>query len=180
MIYFFMADGFEEIEAISPIDILRRAGANVKTVGVTGKTVASTRGVRMLTDIEPRDMDLTKAEMIVLPGGMPGTDHLKESEIVDSAIDFCKGNDVYIGAICAAPSILAAKGMLEGEKASCHPAVENIMHNAVVSKDNVSISGKIITSRGAGTALDFGFALCEALFGKEKADNIKKDICYDK
>lgn len=178
MIYAFMADGFEEIEALTPIDMLLRLGFDVKMVGVTGEIVSSARGLRIITDIPLSQIDMSKAEMILLPGGMPGTEHLRQSKEVQYAISYCIEHDIWIGAICAAPSILAGMGFLDGKKVSCYPSVEDTMQHAKLSMDPVSIDGKIITSRGAGTALPFAIQLCEVLKGKHAAEELMCSICY--
>ncbi|MBR1724298.1 MAG: DJ-1/PfpI family protein, partial [Ruminococcus sp.] len=125
MVYVFLANGFEELEALSPIDVLRRSGVETVTVGVGGKEITAAHGVRFVTDITADEIKLDdKLEMIVLPGGMPGTNNLEASAQVQSAIDYCAENDRYFAAICAAPKILGAKGLLRGRKAICFPGFE--------------------------------------------------------
>lgn len=179
MIYLFLADGFEETEAIAPLDMLRRAKFEVKTVGVTGKTVTSSHRLPVVCDITADKMDFSDIDMIILPGGMPGTLNLEASEIVQKAIDTAAKNDKFIGAICAAPSILGHKNLLVGKKAACFTGFEKDLHGAQIASDEgVVTDGKIITARGAGVAEEFGFALVEALGGKELSEEIKKKVLY--
>ena len=118
MIYVFLASGFEEVEALSPVDLLRRAGKDVKLVGVTGKSVTGAHGITVECDLTAGEIVLgNELEMIVLPGGMPGTLNLEKSEVVQTAVDFCYDRGIFIGAICAAPSILGHKGLLAGREA---------------------------------------------------------------
>lgn len=174
MIYVFLANGFEETEAIAPIDILRRSEKNVVTVGIGEEVITSSHGVTVVTDITEVDAVLTdEIEMIVLPGGMPGTLNLEKSRTVREAIDYCIKNDKYIGAICAAPSILGRMGLLKGKKATCFPGFEQFLMGAEFTGEPVETDGKIVTARGAGVATEFGLTLVECLLGKEAADKIK-------
>jgi 4-methyl-5(b-hydroxyethyl)-thiazole monophosphate biosynthesis len=174
MVYAFLADGFEEIEAISPIDILRRAGILVKTVGVGGKTVTGNHSITVTADILPSEIELDeRLEMVVLPGGMPGADNLQNCEEVVNALNFAAKNERYIAAICAAPKILGANGLLCGKKATCFPGYEKELAGALVTSESVVTDGNIITAKGAGAALLFGFELVSALKGKETAEKIR-------
>ena len=174
MVYVFLADGFEDIEALAPIDILRRANVDVKTVGVTGKEVTSSHGVTVKADISVSDIKLdSDLELIVLPGGMPGTLNLEASVGVQKAIDFCAANDKYIAAICAAPSILGHKGLLKGKKATCFPGFEKDLVGADACSDLVVIDGKFITGKGPGACIEFGLKLAEILVSADAALNIK-------
>lgn len=174
MVYVFLADGFEDIEALAPIDILRRANVDVKTVGVTGKEVTSSHGVTVKADISVSDIKLdSDLELIVLPGGMPGTLNLEASVGVQKAIDFCAANDKYIAAICAAPSILGHKGLLKGKKATCFPGFEKDLVGANACSDLVVKDGKIITGKGSGACIEFGLKLAEILVSADAALNIK-------
>ena len=181
MVYVFLADGFEELEALAPIDILRRAGVEVVTVGVSGETVVGAHKVRFTPDITVDKVVLDdKTDMIVLPGGMPGTINLENDDYVQAAIDFCAKNEKYIAAICAAPSIFGHKGLLKGKKAICFPGFENDLEGAVISDDHVAVDDKFITAKGAGVAVDFALALTEKLVSKAKAEEIRKGIqCRD-
>ena len=172
MIYVFLADGFEETEAIAPIDMLRRAKKEVVTVGVTGKIVTSSHGVPVTADITQDEIQLNDhLEMIVLPGGMPGT-------LNEEAITYCAEQNRYLTAICAAPSILGHRGLLNGKHAVCYPGFESALTGAEVGTEGVVQDGNIITARGAGVAIDFGLALVAALCGAEKSAEIRKGIVY--
>lgn len=174
MIYVFLADGFEELEALAPVDILRRGGCEVKTVGVSGKTAVGAHNIPVVCDI-------TVEEAVILPGGMPGTLNLENSEYVQKFIDFAAEKGLYIGAICAAPSILGHKGLLKSKKATCFPGFEKDLEGAEFSDVPVVTDGKITTAYGAGAAFDFGFRLLGELTGnKEGANALKKSMKYSK
>lgn len=179
MVAILLAEGFEELETTAPIDILLRAGTALKTVGVTGSTVKSKHGISVQTDLTLEQLDAEKLSMLILPGG-PGAKILRESDAVDKLVRSCAQRNIYLAAICAAPSVLAVKELLKGRKASCHPSVEQVLkeEGAILSHMPVTIDGKIITSRGAGTALPFALALCTALKGKDKTKEICDAICY--
>ena len=178
MIYVFLANGFEEMEALAPIDLLRRAEKQVVTVGVGGKVITGSHGVPVTADITTAEMVLGgELEMIVLPGGMPGTLNLEKSEAVQAAVDFCMDREIYIGAICAAPSILGHKGLLEGREAIAYPGFETQMPGAVISDKPVCRSGNIITAKGAGVATDFALKLVELAAGAPEAKRQRNAIC---
>lgn len=177
MIYVFLANGFEETEAIAPIDLLRRAGKDVVTVGVGGDVISGSHGIKITADTSTDKITLDDTlEMAVLPGGMPGTLNLEADETVQKTLDYCTENGKFIGAICAAPSILGHKGILKGKKAVCYPGFESHLEGAETLEVPVVCDGNIITSRGAGTAVDFGLKLIEVLVSKEKSDEIKASI----
>ncbi len=177
MIYVFLANGFEETEAIAPIDILRRSELDVKTVGIGEEVVVSSHGVAMIPDITEVDfVPSDDIDMIVLPGGMPGTLNLEKSRTVQDAIDFCANNDKYIAAICAAPSIIGKKGLLEGKKATCFPGFEQFLEGAEYTGEGVVHDGKIITGKGPGAAIEFGLKLSEILAGTPKAVKVKASL----
>lgn len=179
MIYVFLANGFEEMEALAPIDLLRRAERNVITVGVGGKVITSSHGIPVTADITTAEMILGgELEMIVLPGGMPGTLNLEKSEAVQAAVDFCMDRDIYIGAICAAPSILGHKGLLEGREAIAYPGFETQMPGAVLSDKSVCRSGNIVTAKGAGVATEFALQLVALAAGEPEAKRQRNAICY--
>ncbi|MGN1088926.1 MAG: DJ-1 family glyoxalase III [Huintestinicola sp.] len=178
MIYVFLADGFEETEAITPIDILRRSGGEVITVGVMGKTAVSSHKVPVVCDITIDEAAFEGLEMIVLPGGMPGTLNLEKSEKVQKYIDYCVKNDILIGAICAAPSILGHKGLLKGKKAVCYPGFETALEGSEMPDVPAVRDGNIITARGAGAALEFSYELLCALKDNETADKISDNIIW--
>ncbi len=176
MVYVFLAEGFEETEAIAPIDLLRRAGLKVTTVGVTGKVVTGAHGIPVTADIEEKELDFTDAEMIVLPGGMPGTINEEKSQVVQAAIDYCAEKGIHIAAICAAPSILGHKGLLKGKTAVCYPGFENDLDGADVISAGVITDIDVTTARGAGVAVDFGLELVRVLCGEEKSYAIRESI----
>ncbi len=179
MVFVFLAEGCEEIEALTPVDILRRGGVEVTTVGIGGRSICSSHGVTILADISDREMELgSQLEGIVLPGGMPGTTNLLESETVAAAISFCLERELLIGAICAAPTVLKARGALEGRVATAHPSfshkLEQNFADAQVVKD-----GRIITGRAMGASNRFSLLLLETLKDRDTADKVAKAICYE-
>lgn len=176
MIYVCLAEGFEETEAITPIDLLRRAGAQVTVVGVTGKTVTGSHGIPVVADKEIGEIDGSDVELVVLPGGMPGTLNLENSEGVQRLIDTAARQGALLGAICAAPSILGHKGLLNGKTAVCFPGFEKDLTGAVPGTEETVRDGNIITSRGAGSAVSFGLKLVEALYGEKQAEELGKTI----
>lgn len=177
MIYVFLAQGFEEVEALAPIDLLRRCGKEVITVGVNDNIIVGSHNIPIVTDTITQEIKLDDTlEMIILPGGMPGTINLENDLAVQEAIDFCVKNDKFIGAICAAPSILGHKGILKNKKAVCFEGFENQLEGAEISKDSVMADGNIITARGAGVAIQFGLKLVEVLISKERSDTLKAAI----
>ena len=173
MIYIFLADGFEEVEALGPADILRRAGLEVALVGVGGKTVKGSHGISVVCDICESEITLdSNADAIFLPGGMPGTINLEKSSIVQSAIDFAADNEKLICAICAAPSILGHKGLLKGKTAICFPGFEKELEGAGISESFVCRDGNIITAKGMGSAVEFGLRIVEYFKGRETAEKL--------
>lgn len=176
MIYVFLANGFEEVEALTPVDILRRAGAKVSTVGVGSRKVTGSHHIEVTADFEESEISLSDMEMILLPGGMPGTKNLEKSPMVRASIQYCVQNEKYVAAICAAPSILGHMNLLKGHTAVCFPGYEGELGAEQVLQDPVCVSGRFITSRGAGTAVEFALKIVEVLFGKEKSFEIRKKI----
>lgn len=177
MVYCFLADGFEELEAIAPIDMLKRAGVEVITVGVTGKNVTGSHGITFVADITEDEVVLDeKLEAVILPGGMPGTLNLEKSETVQSVIDYAANNDILICAICAAPSVLGHKGLLSGKNATAFPGFEKDLEGANTNGDFVVRDGNFITAKGAGVAVEFGLEIVSYLVSKEKSDEIKSTI----
>lgn len=168
--YVFLAEGFEEIEAVTPIDVLRRAGVEVKTVGVTGKQVKGAHGITIEADLAAEGFTLPQdAELVFLPGGGPGTENLGKSALVAEVLQDAAARDIYIAAICAAPTVLHKAGLLAGKRATAFPDVQSALTGSLVTGSGVEVDGKIITGRAAGTALDFARALAAALAGEEKA-----------
>ncbi len=179
MIAIFLAEGFEEIEALAPADCLRRAGKEVKLVGVTGKQVRGSHQIGVVCDVllaEFSSQDLEQLEMVVLPGGMPGTLNLEKSSELQRILDYAAEKSLWICAICAAPSILGHKGLLREKHAVCYPGFEQELTGAVAEQIPVCQDGNIITSRGPGTALAFGSRLVEVLCGRETAENLRKSM----
>lgn len=180
MIYLFLANGFEETEAISPLDLLRRAGLNVKTVAVGTKngelTVTGAHSIKLVADMHESEIDPDSADGVILPGGLPGADNLYASEYVASALDSAYKRGAVIGAICAAPYILGKRGFLDGKRAVCFPGYETDLVGATVTDAPAVIDGNIITGKAMGAAIPFGLALVSVLCGKETADRIASAI----
>ncbi|MBQ2256587.1 MAG: DJ-1/PfpI family protein [Clostridia bacterium] len=172
MVYLFLANGFEEIEALAPLDVLRRAGVPVTTVGVGGDSILGAHGIRVQADIPDTMYRDSAPDMIILPGGMPGSGNLDHSRVVDAALRAGAKNGAYLCAICAAPMVLGKRGYLQGKRAVCYPGFEEYLDGARVTDARVECDGKVITSKGMGAALEFGLALVEVLCGKEKAEQI--------
>ena len=177
MVYVFLANGFEEIEAVAHTDILRRAGAEVKTVGIGSREITASHGIKFITDITVDEIKLNnELEMIVLPGGMPGADNLENCPEVQAAIDYCADSQKLIGAICAAPKILGHKGLLKGRFATCFPGFESQLIGAQVTSQLVAVDGNYITAKGAGAAVSFALKLVEAMFSKSKAEQLEATL----
>lgn len=179
MIYLFLAEGFEEIEALTPVDLLRRAGKTVVTVGVTGKTVKGAHGIPVTADITADEAVMSdEVEMVVLPGGMPGTINLNESDAVRQAVTYMHERQRPIAAICAAPTVFGGMGLLKNRVATCYPGMESGLEGARVSHDAVCRDGHIITSRGVGTAIPFALALIDALCPAGTSGKIAESVVY--
>lgn len=176
MVYFFLADGFEEVEALTPIDMLRRVGVEVVTAGVGKKNITGAHNIIVTSDILASEVVPEKAEMIVLPGGMPGTTNLQSDAHVQNAIDVVSHNDGYLAAICAAPMILGEKGLLRGKVATCFAGFEDKLIGADYTGEPVCVDGKIITARSAGVALDFAFELVRVLKNDETVISLKEKL----
>lgn len=176
MVYVFLADGFEIIEALSPVDMLKRAKIETKLVGVMGEIVTSSCGVAVKTDMLIDDFDFYDVEAIVLPGGMPGAENLDNCKALQGIIDNASNTNSLICAICAAPFILGKKGLLSGKKAICFPGYEEYLEGAEISEDFVVTDGKIITAKGAGVSVDFGLEIVKQLRGEELSNEIRAKI----
>ncbi len=176
MVYVFLADGFEETEAIAPIDIMRRSGVEVKTVGIGGKTVTSSHGVTVTADLSEDEAVFEGLQGIMLPGGMPGTLNLEGSATVQKFIDHAAENGLYMCAICAAPSVLGHKGLLKGRKATCFPGFEKDLIGAEVTSLPAVCDGKVITGKGAGAAIEFGLLISEKLCGKDVSKKVRESM----
>ncbi len=181
MFYVFLANGFEEIEALAPVDFLKRMGVEVVTVGVSGETINGAHNIKVVADIPLSEIQLNDdLQGVMLPGGMPGADNLDKCPEVHKAIDFCIDNNKIVSAICAAPFVLGRKGLLNGKNATCFPGFEDELKGATVLTEGVVTDGNIITARGAGVAWEFGAAIGTALVNKEKSDGILKAIQWKK
>ena len=163
MIIVLLAEGFEEIEALTPVDMMRRAGLDVKTVGIAGKTVKGSHGISVIADATPDEIDLKRVEMAVFPGGMPGSLNLDASEYTDRVISAVTENGGRLCAICAAPLILGRRGLLQGKKATCFPGFENELSGAEILDAPFVTDGKITTGRGMEYSLPFAKELCRLL-----------------
>lgn len=176
MIYVFLADGFEEMEATAPIDLLRRAQLPVCVVGVSGQTVRGSHGLCVTTDSQGQDLDFEDVEAVVLPGGLPGATNLDGSPLVARCLAAAKDKGAILSAICAAPLVLGHKGLLQGKRATCFPGFEAELLGAQYTGAPVERDGKVITARGAGVAVDFALALVEALKGPQCANALREGI----
>lgn len=179
MIYMFLANGFEEVEALCPLDLLRRAGLAVTTVGVGGDMILGSHGIAVQADIPDTLYRDSKPEMIILPGGMPGTRHLDEAKSVDAALRAAEACGAYLAAICAAPMVLGKRGYLEGREATCFPGFEEHLLGATLSEKRVVRDGRIVTAAGMGVALEFGLALVALLKGEDAADALRRAVLAD-
>lgn len=177
MVYVLLGTGFEETEAIAPIDLLRRAGVEVLTVGINGKTVYGGHGIGVEADITLGEMDLTNMDMIVLPGGLGGVASIRASAEAMAAVSFAFENGRYVAAICAGPTVLADLHITDGKRATCYPGCEEGMGNAIMAENAPCVTdGKIITGTSAGCAIPFGLALVAALKGEDAANAIARQI----
>ena len=177
MVYMLLGTGFEETEAIAPLDLLRRAGVDVLTVGVTGKTVYGGHNIGIEADITIDEMDLTNLDMIILPAGLGGVASARASQPALDALTFAWNNGKFVAAICAGPTVLADLGITDGKNATCYPGCESGMGSAKMAADAACVrDGNLITGTSAGCAIPFGLALVEALKGKEMADTIARQI----
>ena len=175
----FLADGFEEIEGLTVVDLLRRADVEVTMVSITGDyTVHGAHGIDVQADELFEDMSYEEQDMLVLPGGMPGTLNLGKHKGLEEVLREFYQKEKYIAAICAAPSVFGKYGFLNGRKATSYPGFEEMLEGADVVKDAVAVDGFVITSRGMGTAIPFSLTLIEEMLGKEKANEIGKSIIY--
>lgn len=175
----FMADSCEEIEGLTVVDIMRRAKQEIVMISITGKKeITGSHGIVFHADALAEDVDFSKLDGIVLPGGMPGTLHLGDSAVVSKVIREFAAAGKLVGAICAAPSVLGAAGILVGKHATCHPGFEEKLTGAVTSEDVVVVDGNIITSRGMGTAIPFALAIVRYYTDDETVEQVKKGLVY--
>lgn len=179
MVYVFLAKGFEELEALAPVDVLRRAGVAVKTVGVTGKRVSGSHGISVNCDITVNEATFDELDGIILPGGLPGTTNLEADETVQRFIDYAAEQGKIIGAICAAPMILGHKGLLQGKNAVCYTGFEKELTGAHVLDRPAVRDGNIVTGWGAGGAMDFALLYLETISENEElAKKIARNMRY--
>lgn len=176
MVYILLGTGFEEMEAIAPMDLLRRAHIPAAFVGVNGKTVVGSHGIAIEADMTLAQMDLTQLDMIVLPGGLGGVASLRASKEAMDAVRFAWENGKYTAAICAGPTVLADLGITVGKRATCYPGCEERMGGAIMVSSAAVTDGKLITGTSAGCAVPFGLALVAALRGQQAADAVEKQI----
>ncbi len=180
MIIVLLANGFEEIEAITPVDLLRRAGETVVVAGLDSLAVTGAHGVTVTADSLAADVvnSTDRVECLILPGGMPGTTNLDRSPITDALIEKTVKQGGRLAAICAAPSILGKRGLLDGKTATCYPSFEKFLLGATVVEENVVTDGLVTTSRGAGTALDFALELVAILVSPDEAADLSRSVIY--
>lgn len=176
MFYVFLADGFEELEALAPVDMMRRAKLEVKTVGVTGSEVTGSHSITVKADILLDEVKPEEIEGVILPGGIPGTLNLEKSQGVIAAVKYAYENEKIVAAICAAPSILGHLGYLEGRKATCFPSFETELKGAEYTAAHTETDGNVITAKGAGCAVEFGHAIIAKALSKDDADKVTGDM----
>ena len=178
-VYVFLAEGFEEIEGLTVVDLLRRANIETEMVSVMeGKQIKGSHGIKVTADSMFADVDFSDADLLVLPGGMPGTLNLGNHEGLCELLKKQYAEEKMIAAICAAPSVFGQLGLLEGRVATCYPGFEEKLKGAIVCSTKVAVDGHVITSKGLGTAIDFSLKLIELLADKETADKIGAGIIY--
>ena len=176
MVYMMLGTGFEVTEAMVPLVMMRRAGIDVCTVGINGKTVYGSRDIGIVADLELGEMDLTNLEGIILPGGLGGVASIKASQPALDAVKFAYENHKLVAAICAGPTILAMLGITDGKKATCYPGCEEQMGGAHMVCAAAVTDGKLITGASAGCAVPFALALITALKGQEEANRVAEQI----
>lgn len=183
MVIVLLANGFEEIEALTPVDMLRRAGVDVQTVAIGGKgadrrQVTGAHGISVLADLAEQSFAMPNAmDMVVLPGGMPGARHLDESDTVDRILQLARARGAYLAAICAAPLVLGHRGYLNGVRATCYPGFESELHGAILCDPiDVICDGNVITAPGMGYAQQFSLKLVELLVSGARADELRRAV----
>ena len=179
--YVFLADGFEEIEALAPVDVMRRAGLSVTTVSIMGRReVLSAQGVPVIADALMGDFSLSDADAVVLPGGLGGTENLSASAAVREEVERMNNAGKLIAAICAAPMVFGRMGILQGKRATCYPGCEGDLKGAQYTAANVEIDGNIITACGPGVSFDFGFAIVAHFCGKDAVSLLRSQMQFDR
>lgn len=179
MVYILLAKGFEEMEALVPADLLRRAGAQVALVGLDAPVITGSHAISVSTDLLLEQVQLQPEDMLVLPGGLGGVMTMKDSPAAADLIRTAHEKGCWLAAICAAPTLLAHLGVLKGRKAVCYPGMEEQLTDAIPTpEETVVVDGRIITSRAAGSAYEFGFTLISALFDHTKSEEVRYGIKY--
>ena len=176
MVYMLLGTGFEETEAIAPLDLLRRAGVEVMTVGLNGLVIRGSHGICVEADMEIEENDFKDLEMIILPGGLGGVASIRSCKAAMETVRKAWEDGKYTAAICAGPTVLADLGITDGKKASCYPGCEGQMGSAIMVNEAAVTDGKLITGTSAGCAIPFGLALITALKGQDEADRIAQQI----
>jgi len=171
-----LAPGFEEIETVTVVDILRRAGARVTLAGTEDGSLEGSRGIRLIADILLEKVDIDEFDLVVLPGGQPGTINLQKNERVQIMLETMNRNGKLIAAICAAPLVLQSAGILQGRTTTSHPSVKDGLNEVNYSEGRVVVDGNLITSRGPGTAMEFAMKLVEILYGKDRVETVNKGV----
>lgn len=179
MVYILLAPGFEESEALVPADLLRRAGVSVSLTALSGDMVTGSHQIAVKADCTLSQVDLTRAEMVVLPGGLKGVRNLSGNPGVAALVQEVVDREIWLAAICAAPTLLGQLGHLKGKNAVCYPGMEAGLVNAEPCPEQaVVVDGRLITGRAAGASFDFGLKLVEVLAGADKAEEVRKGVCY--
>ena len=176
MLYMFFAPGFEEMEAVGTLDLIRRAEIEVKSVGIGGKVITGSHGIPVVCDLEDSELSLAGTSGIVLPGGMPGTLNLEKSEVVRTAIDYCIERGLFICAICAAPSILGRAGLLAGKRFTCFPGFEQLAQGGEYTSARVERDDKLITAKGPGCTIPFALEIIRAVAGDGPAHKVEVNL----
>ncbi len=173
------ATGFEEVEALMTVDLLRRGGVDVKLASITeDMTVCGSHSIQVGMDTTLAQVDMKQMDAVLIPGGMPGTRNLGKDDAVCQALIDMNGEGKLVGAICAAPSVLGACGILDGKRATCYPGYEDQLGGGIFVDEMVVADGNVVTSRGLGTSMEFGFKLLELLVSKEKAEEVRESIVF--
>jgi 4-methyl-5(b-hydroxyethyl)-thiazole monophosphate biosynthesis len=180
MVYVILADGFEEIEALTPVDVLRRSNVDVKTASISGEQVHGAHGVVVTADVPISAVKEDEIEAIVLPGGLPGATNLDKNKRVRELVTYTVKNNIPTCAICAGPMVIGNLGFLEGKNAICYPGFENYLKGAKISRDPVCTDGNIITAKGPGVAYEFAFAILAKLKGARAVEEIKDGLQYQR
>lgn len=179
MVYMFLANGFEEIEALCPLDLMRRANIDVTTVGIGAKEITGAHGITVTADVTDETLTVNDLDMVFLPGGMPGTLGLAASDVVKSTVNTAVSQGAFVAAICAAPSILGDMGLLRGKNAVCYPGFEDRLAGATIPQAKVVLDGNILTAKGMGAALEMGLKIVELFRGTEFAEKLRHDVIAD-